>query len=668
MHLPNKGEKFERQLWERGVLTWQDFIDDEKYSSLFYKKEDSILSKSLVEFEKGNFDYFAERLPNREQYRIALTEPNKVMFLDIETTGLSHYYDYITMVGWSIGGNYNFFINGISKEDEFRNAIAAANVIVTFNGSIFDLPFIQKRFLGIRIPKSHIDLRYLTKSFDLSGGQKKIEDEIGFKRPKSLQETDGFAATLLWDEYKWGKKSSLEKLIAYNHSDIEGMKFILDYCVKNIYKRNGLKKIFNPPFKFTTLKAKLDKKGIKEIVKSNEIPFDQKSLLKYEQLSNLIDKNTKIIGIDLTGSESKASGVALLNNNIVETLLIESDDELVEKIVKFGPNLVSIDSPLSLPKGRTTPYDDDSMREKYGIMRICERELKKRGVNVYPALIPSMQKLTNRGMELAKRLRKLGVPVIESYPGVVQDIIGLPRKQASVALLKKGLGHFGLEGRFLREKVSHDELDAITSAIVGLFFLSNQYEAIGDTSENLMIIPDLNKKKEKRLIIGVSGKIASGKTTVSRYLEGKGFRYIRYSEVIAKLLKEEKQDANRENLQKKGEILNQNQYQLCLQVFEAIKDSNKIVVDGLRHLEDFTFWFEMYASDFKLMYVDTPLQVREKRFSDKYQRNDFDEVDNQKIESSISLLKKQADHVLNNVGSSQMVFDELDGILKEYGA
>ena len=71
------------------------------------------------------------------------------------------------------------------------------------------------------------------------------------------------------------------------------------------------------------------------------------------------------------------------------------------------------------------------------------------------ALLPSMQKLTKRGIELSIKLRSLGVPVIESYPGVVQDIIGLPRKQASLTLLKKGLGIFGLKGKFLKENVSH---------------------------------------------------------------------------------------------------------------------------------------------------------------------------------------------------------------------
>ena len=68
-------------------------------------------------------------------------------------------------------------------------------------------------------------------------------------------------------------------------------------------------------------------------------------------------------------------------------------------------------------------------------MRECERMLKRRGINVYPCLIPSMQKLTRRGIDLAEKFRKLGIPVIESYPGAAQDIVGIPRKRAGLKYL-----------------------------------------------------------------------------------------------------------------------------------------------------------------------------------------------------------------------------------------
>ncbi len=46
------------------------------------------------------------KLPSKltEQLAICARYPDLVLFLDVETTGLSHYYDEITIVGWSIGG------------------------------------------------------------------------------------------------------------------------------------------------------------------------------------------------------------------------------------------------------------------------------------------------------------------------------------------------------------------------------------------------------------------------------------------------------------------------------------------------------------------------------------------------------------------------------------
>jgi hypothetical protein len=57
-------------------------------------------------------DFFVERMPRSEYYRIALTFPKRTLFLDIETTGLSIYYDNITVVGWCYGNEYDFMIRG----------------------------------------------------------------------------------------------------------------------------------------------------------------------------------------------------------------------------------------------------------------------------------------------------------------------------------------------------------------------------------------------------------------------------------------------------------------------------------------------------------------------------------------------------------------------------
>jgi len=200
----------------------------------------------------------------------------------------------------------------------------------------------------------------------------------------------------------------------------------------------------------------------------------------------------KILGIDLAGKEDRNTGVCTLLGTAAVTKILHRDADILDYVFSEKPDMVSIDAPLSLPEGRASVSDDDPVR-KAGIMRYCERVLKRRGVNVYPALIQSMQALTKRGIDLAEKLRRNGIPVIECFPGAAQDIIQIPRKKTDLSCLKTGLSRFGVHGDYETKPVLHDELDAITAAIVGQFFVSGLYEAIGNAAENYLIVPASEK-------------------------------------------------------------------------------------------------------------------------------------------------------------------------------
>ncbi|MBA7715026.1 hypothetical protein ES703_124063 [subsurface metagenome] len=96
---------------------------------------------------------------------------------------------------------------------------------------------------------------------------------------------------------------------------------------------------------------------------------------------------------------------------------------------------------------------------------------------------------------MAARLRSIGQNVIESYPGAAQDILGIPRKQKGVQVLADALSEFGINGNL---DVSHDELDAVTAAIVGEYYLDGRYEALGT-----LIIP-VNPRKGKQMAFDIS--------------------------------------------------------------------------------------------------------------------------------------------------------------------
>ncbi len=193
-----------------------------------------------------------------------------------------------------------------------------------------------------------------------------------------------------------------------------------------------------------------------------------------------------IVGIDLAGVESRPTGFCVMNQNMnVKTSLLYTDDEIVKETLKTRPKVVAIDAPLALPKGRR------SLKIKSNIhLRECDRELLRMKIKFFPITLGPMRKLTERGIRLKKILEKKGLEVIETYPGAAQDIMKIPRKQHGLSKLKAGLEKFGV-GK-LNDLITGDELDAVTCALVGKFYLKKKHIAIGDKEEILMILPKMD--------------------------------------------------------------------------------------------------------------------------------------------------------------------------------
>ncbi len=534
-------------------------------------------------------------MPLEPHLLAALSDASSVMFLDVETTGLSRHYDELTLVGWLLNGIYHVHVMG-DDDEPLRSSLRAASALVTFNGSLFDIPFLAKSFAQLSLPKAHADLRFLARRVDLTGGQKAIEKQLGVKVREGVEDLDGAQAVLLWHRYLRGDVESLRRLIDYNRSDVIAMRHILDEVLERL--------VISPDFWFTNSRFSLlsytvsgwaaPKVELPSATRLNKPKNTFRSLF-----AGTAAEHATIVGIDLTGSEAKPSGWCLLRGAVADTEMVATDEEMVARIGAVAPTVVSIDAPLSMPFGRIRVEDDDPGRMQFGIMRRCERELKRRGINVYPSLLPSMQALTKRGIGLAARLRRLGIPVIESYPGAAQDIIGIPRKGADETFLKLGLEEFGLLGAFSTTAVRHDELDAITSAVVGSFFLAGKYEALAGPSEDALIIPDL-KAQPGPLVVGISGRICAGKTTAARFLERKGFAYTRLSLVVDDEIRKLGETPNRESRQRIGLQLHDTKGQrwLCEQALARVGDRELIVVDGLRYLEDRAFFLERFGSRF----------------------------------------------------------------------
>lgn len=171
-------------------------------------------------------------LKKRLEYCIKCKED--VLFLDIETEGISKEKNDITLIGIYKNGKYLPFIKGFNLEKSVR-ILEVTPIWVTFGGERFDLPFIKKTFPTLKNPDLHIDLYFLTSFIGLKGGLKKIEKALGIER--ITEGMNGYDAVKLWQKWVEEKdKKALRKLIIYNKEDVINLKKILEHIVYRFIK------------------------------------------------------------------------------------------------------------------------------------------------------------------------------------------------------------------------------------------------------------------------------------------------------------------------------------------------------------------------------------------------------------------------------------------------
>ncbi len=227
IHIPGIGEATERRLWGKGIFDWQGFLRTSR-SPLSPGKDAiarEILFKSLDHRKDASF--FAETFPQREMWRLFEAFKDRVVYLDIETSGGVGGCDEITVIGLYDGKEVKSFVNGIDL-DAFELEIARYDMVVTFNGACFDLPYIRRAFPSISLPKVHVDLRFLLGRLGYQGGLKKIEHDCGIVRDRDIEGMGGLEAVWLWRDYLDGDTSALERLISYNRADIVNLEPLIE--------------------------------------------------------------------------------------------------------------------------------------------------------------------------------------------------------------------------------------------------------------------------------------------------------------------------------------------------------------------------------------------------------------------------------------------------------
>lgn len=157
-------------------------------------------------------------------------------YLDIETTGLSSVYSYITVIGiYLVDENFDEMVQIVGEDITSENLLSAlegVDTIYTYNGSRFDLPFI-KDYMGVDLLQKykHIDLMIDCWRCRLFGGFKAVEVKLGIER--ELQGIGGLDAVILWRKHQQGDEEALLVLLKYNQEDVKNLRILKDKLKKH---------------------------------------------------------------------------------------------------------------------------------------------------------------------------------------------------------------------------------------------------------------------------------------------------------------------------------------------------------------------------------------------------------------------------------------------------
>jgi uncharacterized protein YprB with RNaseH-like and TPR domain len=222
LHVPGVGPVLEAKIKEQGYHNWQAVLRQPKALPLGTRTTASLLqtlTHSQNALEQNDISYFIDHFSVKEQWRILAAYFDRISYFDIETSGLS-YDAYVTCIVCYHQGQLHQFIHG-ENLDDFLDLLEEVRLLVSFNGSSFDIPHLLRAWHIPEFPCPHIDLRWQCYHDQLRGGLKQVENELGIIRPQDLQGVDGADAVWLWLRWKqYADHAALERLLRYCAADV----------------------------------------------------------------------------------------------------------------------------------------------------------------------------------------------------------------------------------------------------------------------------------------------------------------------------------------------------------------------------------------------------------------------------------------------------------------
>jgi len=265
LHMQGIGPTTEQLIWDRGIHCWEDFTEPLKsrLSAGTRSMVDRALNTSFRALAREDIPFFARALPHSQRWRIFPEFSRHAAYFDIETTGLDFTHDTITTIALYDGSEIKWYVQGQNLED-FKHDIQRYKLLITYNGSRFDVPFIE-RFFNIKLDQAQIDLCFVLRALGFRGGLKKCERTLGIERP-GMMDVDGYTAILLWHDYKrTGNPKVLETLLAYNICDAINLEALMAIAYNHALEQTPFSEHQLPLPELPALPFSVDRKTIERL-------------------------------------------------------------------------------------------------------------------------------------------------------------------------------------------------------------------------------------------------------------------------------------------------------------------------------------------------------------------------------------------------------------------
>jgi len=239
------GPGTEKKLWKEGILTWLDFKSSSSIGFISGRRKslyDHVLTEAAERLEARDSAFFARRMKSSDQWRLFREFGDEAVCLDIETNGLPAAEGGVpTVVGLYGADGFTALVKGEGLSTEaLTDRLSRYKYLITFYGSVFDIPFLRSTLPGFDVKLPHLDLCFTSRALGYKGGLKKLEATLGIGRAEETIGLDGYTAVLLWRKAEKGDRRALDLLIKYNMEDTVNLMSIAGILYPRLKASTGI--------------------------------------------------------------------------------------------------------------------------------------------------------------------------------------------------------------------------------------------------------------------------------------------------------------------------------------------------------------------------------------------------------------------------------------------